>query len=243
MWRKVLYVIYQPYKWFVFLPFIVVNTLFFGVIAVLFSGIINQKIGSYLGGVVWSRLNSFFTPMFVRVLGKENIMPNTSYIVIPNHQSYYDIFVIYGWLGLDIKWVMKKELRKIPGIGFGSEKVGHIFIDRSNSRMALKSMQKAKEKLVNGTSVVIFPEGTRAKNGKLATFKRGAFKMALDLNLPILPLTINGTKNILPSNSTNLLPGKASLIIHEPIDINKFNEENLPDLMHLVREKISNALI
>jgi 1-acyl-sn-glycerol-3-phosphate acyltransferase len=227
----------------IFLPFIVTNTLFFGVIAVIFSSLINQKIGSYLGGVVWSRLNAFFTPMFVKVSGKENIKPETSYVVIPNHQSYYDIFVIYGWLGLDIKWVMKKELRKIPGIGFGSEKVGHIFIDRSNSRMALESLRKAREKLVKGTSVVIFPEGTRARNGQLANFKRGAFKMAMELNLPILPITINGTKSILPSNSTNLLPGRASLIIHEPIDIKKFSKENLPDLMQLVREKISNALI
>ena len=242
MLRKIIYIVYQPYKWFIFLPFLAINTLFFGIVAVIVSSLINQRIGSYFGGVVWSRLNSFFTPMFVKVTGKENIAENTSYIVIPNHQSYFDIFLIYGWLGLDIKWVMKKELRKIPGIGFGSEKVGHIFIDRSNHRKALESLKKAKEKLVNGTSVVIFPEGTRSKTGDMIPFKRGAFKLAIDLGLPILPVTVSGTINILPTNSVNLMPGCVRMMIHEPMDISAYNESNMQELMQKVKDKIQTGL-
>ena len=163
--NKILYLLYQPYKWLFFYPVCYCKYLVFGVIAVLVSTLVNQRIGSYFGGVIWSRLNGYLTPMFVKVTGKEHIDKRKSYVIISNHQSIYDIFLIYGWLGIDIKWVMKKELAKIPGVGFGSKKVGHIFLDRSNSRVALESLNEAKRKLVNGTSVVIFPEGTRSATG------------------------------------------------------------------------------
>jgi 1-acyl-sn-glycerol-3-phosphate acyltransferase len=240
--NKVLYLLYQPYKWLFFLPFVGVNTLFFGILAVLVSTLINQRIGSYFGGVIWSRINAIFTPMFVKVTGNENIDKGRSYVVISNHQSLYDIFVIYGWLGIDIKWIMKKELAKIPGIGFGSKKVGHIFLDRSNSRVALESLNEAKRKLVNGTSVVIFPEGTRSVTGQIGVFKKGAFKLALDLGLPILPLTIMGSKDILPTGTIDVKPGRVSMIIHEPIEIHDHNEESIKDLMTKARSIIASPI-
>jgi len=218
------------------------NTLFFGVAAVMLSSFVSQRVGSYFGGVIWSRIFAFFTPMIVSVEGRGNIRKNTSYVVISNHQSIYDIFLIYGWLGIDIKWVMKKEARKIPGVGFGSRKVGHIFLDRSNSRVALESLNEAKKRLVNGTSVVFFPEGTRSVSGELGIFKRGAFKIAIDLGLPLLPLTVTGTKEILPTGALNILPGKVKLIIHEPIDIKGYNEENIQELMRHAKEIIGSAL-
>ncbi|MBN2611188.1 MAG: 1-acyl-sn-glycerol-3-phosphate acyltransferase [Bacteroidales bacterium] len=242
MRRKLLFVLYQPYKWLFFAPFLALNTIFFGVMAVIVSTLINQRIGSYFGGVLWSRLNALFTPMLVKVEGKNHIEKNASYIVIANHQSYFDIFLIYGWLGLDIKWVMKKELAKIPGIGFGSKKVGHIFIDRSNTRAAMESLSEAKKKLVNGTSVVIFPEGTRSKTNNLLPFKRGAFKLALELNLPILPVTVLNTKNILPTGTINLMPGSVKMIIHKPINIQGYTELNMPELMQNVRSVIESGL-
>lgn len=240
--NKLLYILYQPYKWLFFIPFLLINTVIFGIIAVIVSTLINQRVGSYFGGVVWSRVNGFFTPMFVRVKGRENIVKNQSYVIISNHQSLYDIFVVYGWLGLDIKWVMKKELAKIPGIGFGSKKVGHIFLDRSNSRVALESLNNAKKKLVNGTSVVIFPEGTRSKTGVPGTFKKGAFKLALDLDLPLLPITILGTKNILPTGTVDLRPGRATMIIHKPINAGSYSEETMRDIMDESKRVISGPI-
>lgn len=240
--RKLLVVIYQPYKWLVFFPFLALNTLLFGAIAVLLSWLGNQRVGSYYGGVIWSRLNGLLTPMLVSVKGRENIDPKQSYVVVSNHQSAYDIFLIYGWLGIDIKWLMKKELRKIPGLGFGSEKVGHIFLDRSNSKRALESLNEAKRRLVNGTSVVIFPEGTRSRTGELGPFKRGAFKIAFDLKLPILPITVIGTSNILPTGSFNLLPGKVQLIIHKPINIAGVEEKDYERVVEDVRGVINEAL-
>jgi 1-acyl-sn-glycerol-3-phosphate acyltransferase len=240
--KKILYILYQPYKWLIFAPFLICNTLFFGVLAVVVSSLINQRIGSYFGGVIWSRVNSFFTPMIVSVTGRENIQKGSSYVIISNHRSYYDIFLIYGWLGIDIKWIMKKELAKIPGIGFGSKKVGHIFLDRSNSRIALESLNEAKRKLIGGTSVVIFPEGTRSSSPQVGTFKRGAFKLAMDLGLPILPVTLKGTERILPPGTLNLFPGKVHMIIHKPIDIRKYSEENMQELILHAKNIITSGL-
>lgn len=240
--RKIIYILYQPYKWLFFFPFIIFSTLFFGVLGVIIATFISQKAGGRFAGAIWARTNAIFTPIFVNISGKENIQKNTSYIIIPNHQSYYDIFLIYGWLGIDIKWVMKKELRKIPGLGIASEKIGHIFLDRSNNKEALESLNQAKQKLVNGSSIVIFPEGTRSATGEIQPFKRGAFKLAFDLGLPILPVTLIGTKDILPTNSLNLLPGKVSMVIHEPIDIKKYSEEDVRKLMTDVSAIISKPL-
>lgn len=240
--RQILWILYQPYKWLFYLPFFFINTLIFGIIAVLVATLVNQFWGSYWGGVVWSRLNASLVPMFVRVYGREHIQKNTSYIVLANHQSAFDIFLIYGWLGIDIKWVMKKELRKIPGLGFGAARVGHIFLDRSHSRAAVESLEEAKRKLVDGTSVVIFPEGTRSLDGRMKDFRRGAFKLALDLDRPILPVSIVGTRNILPHKTFNLFPGHVTMIIHPPISLQEMGETDMKSLMDTTRKIIEKEL-
>ena len=176
--KRLKFILYQPYKWLIFIPFLAVNTIIFGILAVLISVSINKKIGSFIGGAVWSRVNAFFTPVFVKVRGRENIHKGQSYVIVANHESAYDIFVLYGWLGIDFKWVMKKEIRKIPGIGFGSEAVGHIFIDRSSSKAAIETIEAAKERIKGGTSVVFFPEGTRSRTREMLPFKKGAFRFA-----------------------------------------------------------------
>lgn len=240
--NKLLYILYQPYKWLIFIPFFAINTLIFGIAAIIISLVINQKVGSYVCGALWSRLNGILTPISVKVIGKENINKKQSYVIVANHLSAYDIFVLYGWIGIDFKWVMKKEIRKIPGIGFGSEAVGHIFIDRSSSKAALETIKNARDKIKNGTSVAFFPEGTRSKTGKLSRFKKGAFHFAFDLNLPVLPVTITGTDNIIPTGTYDLRPGKAQLIIHKPIDIQNYSREQMQELVEDTREVIRGAL-
>ncbi len=241
MLRKIFNLLYQPYKWLILFPLGFSLTFIFGILAVLFTFLINQKIGSYIGGALWSRTIGFITPIFVKVEGRENIDPKQSYIITPNHQSMYDVFALYGWLGIDIKWVMKKELKKIPGLGMGSEKVGHIFLDRSNQRAAHKSIEEAKQKLQNGTSVVIFPEGTRNNGEELLPFKRGAFKLAVDLGLPILPITIKGSNKVLPGHSkTHILPGKIKIHIHKPVPVENYNHENIRELVEKIKSIIDN---
>ncbi len=241
--RRILYWLYQPYKWLFFAPFFILNSVLFGILAVVISILFSQRVGSLLGGVVWARLNSYLTPITVKVKGRENIKKGRSYVIIANHQSTYDIFVLYGWLGIDFKWVMKKEVRKIPGVGFGSEAIGHIFIDRSSTKAAIETIQKAKWKIKGGTSVLFFPEGTRSRIPQVLPFKKGAYRFAFDLNLPILPVTINGTRKIMPPGTFDIWPGKAEIVIHPPVDIKEYNLEKVNDLMDRTRNTIMSALV
>ncbi|GBC62587.1 1-acyl-sn-glycerol-3-phosphate acyltransferase [Desulfonema ishimotonii] len=236
--KKALRLLYQPYKFLFFLPFLVLSTVVFGAGAVLLCSIFDPRIPSYLCGSVWAKLNALMTPMLLKVTGRKNIDQKQSYVIVSNHQSQYDILALYGWMGVDFKWVMKQELRKIPALGIACEKLGHIYIDRSAPQAAISSIQAARQKVVNGTSVIFFPEGTRSRSGKIAPFKKGAFKMALDLQIPILPVTICGTRKILPPDTIDIFPGKTGLIIHKPVAIDGYDDDNITELMDRVRDII-----
>lgn len=238
---RLLRLLYQPYKYLVFAPLLGIFTFFLGILAITLAFTVGEKIAS-LCGVVWARLLVWITPMHLEVCGRENIDVNQSYVVVSNHQSQFDILALYGWLGVDFKWVMKMELRRVPILGIACEKLGHIYIDRSNTQAALNSINQAQKKITGGTSVLFFPEGSRSRDGKLKPFKKGAFRMALDLDVPILPVTINRTRNILPSDTADLFPGKASMIIHEPVSIKGYTDETLPELMEKVRSVIKSKL-
>ncbi len=240
--KPVLRLLYQPYKWLVVIPFLAVSTLILGTLAVAIATFIGPKVASLTCGVWWARLNSFVTPMLVSVRGKHHIDPRQSYVIIANHVSHYDIFVLYGWLGIDFKWVMKKELRNLPALGIACEKLGHIYIDRSHKKTAMASLKEAKKRIVNGTSIMIFPEGTRSLTGKMGPFKKGAFVMALELGIPILPITLLHTDKILPPRTMDLFPGRAIMVIHEPIDVSGYGPDSLEDLMTAAREVIQAGL-
>jgi len=240
--RHFLYLLYQPYKWLIVIPFLLLSTLFLGGVAIVIATTVSPKLASKTCGVWWSRFNSFMTPMFVSVRGRRHIDERQSYVIVSNHLSHYDIFVLYGWLGIDFKWVMKKELRNLPALGAACEKLGHIYIDRSNRETAIASLKEAKKRIVNGTSVLFFPEGTRSASGEMGQFKKGAFVMALDLGIPILPVTVLHTDKILPSRTLDLFPGRASMVVHEPIDVSGYGTERLGELMAATRQIIRTGL-
>ncbi len=228
---------YQIYKWLIFIPIFAVASIVFSLGAAILAILISPRVGS-LSGVMWAKTVAFFTPMRVKVYGKENIKKGQSYVIVANHQSAYDIFALYGFLGLDFRWIMKKELRHAFGIGPASAKVGHIFIDRSSPKAAYESIKEAKEKLVDGTSVVVFPEGTRSGSNTVRKFKSGAFKIAEELDLPILPVTIKDTHKVYGGGTFNVRPGRVSITINPSIDTLKY-KNNIKELM----EATKNALI
>ncbi len=239
---RFLHLLYQPYKWLVYLPLLALSTCFFvglGVVLIFLSG---DRMANRIAGVWWSHFNAFITPMRVTVIGRENIARDQSYIVCSNHQSSYDIFVLFGWLGIDLKWVIKKELKKYPVFGYATEKGGNIIIDRSNPKEAYESLERARQKIKGGTSIIMLPEGTRSRSGELGEFKRGAFVLARDLDLPILPVTITGTRKILPPKTLDLFPGRATMRIHAPVGIEKYDDDEIDRLMADVREIIRKGL-
>ncbi len=238
---KILLELYQIYKYLVFFPLVAVSTTVMGTAATLLAILVDKKIASVCG-IIWARFNSYITPMLVTVIGKEKIQTNKSYVIVANHQSQYDIFVIYGWMPVDFRWVMKIQLRDVPFLGYACYKIGHIYIDRSNPEAAKASINAARDRIKGGTSIMFFPEGTRSVDGGLLDFKKGAFKFALDMNLPVLPVTIVNTRNVLPAKSLKLFPGSAKLIIHDPIDISQHSEETIGEIMNTARKRIQQGL-
>ena len=203
--------------------------------------------------MLWARFNTRITPATVTVYGKEHITPGQSYVVVANHQSLFDIYAIYGYLGMDLRWVMKKELRNIPVFGYACEVMGQIIVDRKNPKAALAAIEAAKSQIKNGRSIIFFPEGTRSLDGQLQTFKAGAFKFATDMNLPILPVTIRGSRDILPSKTIRLQPGEMEVIVHPPIELTPLDpsdpdaasespRQQLKRLMRQSRDAIDSAL-
>lgn len=174
----------------------------------------------------WSR--SFFWLMFlpVSVDGTEHIQPGQSYVFVSNHQSMFDVWLIYGWLPVIFKWLMKAELRKVPFVGTGCKAAGHIFVDRRNAKAAMESLREVEKQLVNGVCTVIFPEGTRSLNGEVGRFKRGAFQIALELGLPVIPLSLTGCYEVLPKGKPFVHRHAVHMYIGEPIDLKQFNDPN-----------------
>ncbi|HLF55348.1 MAG TPA: lysophospholipid acyltransferase family protein, partial [Thermoanaerobaculia bacterium] len=135
---------------------------------------------------------------------------------------------------------IKEELRKVPFLGWGCAAIGHIFVDRSDGRRAIASLEAAKPDLVDGVSVVFFPEGTRSEDGRLARFKKGGFMMARQLALPILPISISGSWRILPKGCLAPRPGTLRVRIHPPIEVAQFAPGDA--LIPQVREVIASGL-
>jgi 1-acyl-sn-glycerol-3-phosphate acyltransferase len=236
---RLIILIYQPYKWLIFAPLLVLSTIFFVLLGCIVIPFSNDRVASRTAGVWWSRFVGYITPIFVTVTGREHIRENTSYMVVANHQSYYDITVLYGWLGLDIKWVMKQQLRKIPVFGFAGEMGGNIFIDRTSREALERTLEDSRKKIAEGTvSIIMLPEGTRSMTGELGEFKKGPFIIARELDLPILPVSIVGTNRILPAGTFKLFPGRVKMIIHDPVDIRAYKDKETDVLIKDVREII-----
>ena len=235
---KVLYILYQ---YLIGFPLIVLSTLFAAVFTIICFPWKNGKAPRAVQ-VFWSRSVIRLLLLPIKVTGRENVDPKQSYVFVANHQSFLDVFAIYGWLPNNFKWLMKKEIRRVPFVGTACAVAGHIFVDRSNPRAALQSMDKVKKELVDGISTVIFPEGTRTKTGEIGRFKQGAFKIAMDMELPVVPITLNGFYKAMPSGQPFANPySHLSLHIGKPIDISQFTDIN--DAMVHVREKVEQGVI
>ena len=235
---NILLAIYRP----IYTVFLGINTAVLGVIVILTS--VTDHTGDVVHyiGKFWSRMNLFLVGVKVNISGKGNIRNGSSYIVMSNHQSLFDVWSLIGYLPLQLRWVMKKELRKIPIFGLGCERMGHIFIDRSNPDKSHEELKVLKVKFSRGASVVFFPEGTRSPDGKLLPFKKGGFVMSLQTGVPILPVTVNGSRLLLPKDSTKFRPGTINIIIHEPITTEGYSYDTRDALMSHVKQVIESGL-
>ncbi|WP_245590148.1 lysophospholipid acyltransferase family protein [Desulfobulbus elongatus] len=159
----------------------------------------------------WGKILCRLAGVRVRVEGMTNIDPGQTYIFAGNHCSQYDIFSFQGYFPHDFRWIAKKELFRIPIFGQAMHRVGYIPIDRSHGRQAMKSLDEAARRIASGSSVLIFPEGTRSADGTLQEFKTGAVLLAIKAGVPIVPLGFDGSHEVLPKG--RLLPRSGEIVI------------------------------
>ncbi len=223
-------------------PLMLVVTTLTAIITILGSLVGAGRAMGYYPEVWWSRVMCWLAFVTVSVSGRENIDPKTSYVFVANHQGAYDIFTIFGWLGHNFRWMMKQELRKIPLVGLACEAAKQIYVDNSTPAKLRHTMKRAEGLLKGGMSVVVFPEGSRCWDGKVGRFKRGAYMLATEFNLPIVPLTIDGAFKVLPR--FKVLPhwGHIHLTIHKPI-FPPAEGYDLPMVMAQTREVIAAPLM
>ncbi len=187
--------------------------------------------------VIWSRSFPFWR---IRIDGRWQ-PGRGAYVVVANHQSFLDIFVLCN-IPHEMKWVAKKELFKIPMFGWGLRLAGDICLDRGDTASALKVMDQARRYLKNGMSVMIFPEGTRSEDGTLLPFKPGAFKLAVETGVPVLPIAVSGSANGMPKGGPWVRPTKVSVKILEPIPTAGLRGRDVRKLRDDVRDRIARAL-
>ncbi len=239
MRNKYLVWLYQPYKYLILIPLAIADTVIFTVLTWILSAFSARAAG--WAACCWAKVIHWLTPMPVKLVGCENIKKGQSYVIVANHQSAYDIILVYGSLPIDFRWIMKKELRSVPLLGFACEKCGHIFLDRTSARNAYRSIQRAKEILTGGTSVVIFPEGHRSGRPEMNEFKHGAFRMAFELGLPMLPVSIKDTCRVMPAGIDTLFPAHVQLTIHPSVDVNQY-EGRRDELIAHLQQVIASAV-
>jgi 1-acyl-sn-glycerol-3-phosphate acyltransferase len=192
----------------------------------------------------WSRGLLRIAKVNVLTVGREHITPGESYVVMSNHQSHFDIPVIFQALGIPMRMVAKKELFRIPVMGPAMRYSGFVEVDRARSTRAMRSLSAARERLnQDRTSVWIAPEGTRSTTGELGKFKRGGFHLAIDAGLRILPVVVDGSLRIHRAGETHVHKHQTvGVTIRPPIDAPGFGRARTEGLIEAVRATIVEAL-
>lgn len=235
---KILYGIYQ---WLILAPLFAVATIITSVVTVVGCLLGNSAYWGYWPPHYWSRFCCVLAGVRVKVTGGENIRKDKSYVFTANHQGAFDIWSIYGYLNHNFRWLMKKSLEKMPFAGWACVKSGQVFVDDSSIVGIRHTIEEAEDRLKDGMSVVIFPEGSRTWDGKMIPFKRGAFMLAAEFGLPVVPITIDGSFKAMPRFTFNIRPTRINITIHPPIFPGE-NGFNTKLLMKQCHEAIESSL-
>jgi 1-acyl-sn-glycerol-3-phosphate acyltransferase len=173
---------------------------------------------------VWSNLTLFILGVKVSVFGRENIPRIGGNVYIANHSSYLDILVLTAKVPDKVKMVYKSEMNKIPLLSWAMRAAGYVPIERTNLKSSLRSLERAAVKVKNGISMIIYPEGTRTRTGKIGEFKRGMFLLAEKAGTDIIPLSVTNTAALMPISSMKVKPGIVNIVIGKPMKYSKDKE-------------------
>lgn len=235
-------IIYRIYQLFIALPLLLAATVVAALLTIVGSMLGFSRTMGYWPGCIWARIFCWLCWVKVEVRCKEHIQQKRSYVFVANHQGAFDIFTIYGYLGHNFRWMMKKSLEKIPLVGYACRVAGNIYVDNSSPSAVRHTMQDAEQRLAGGMSVVVFPEGSRTRDGRMHGFRRGAFSLAVEFGLPVVPITIDGAFRVMPRSSFIPHYGKIIMTVHEPIFPAEGGKHELTDLMEDSARAIASAL-
>ena len=239
--------LYRTYQLLIALPLIAIYTVITSLIVIIGCSLGNGHFWGYYPGKWWAQFIIRILMLPVKVEGRENLVKGPSYVFVANHQGAFDIFLIYGFLCRNFKWMMKRQLRQMPFVGKACEAAHHIFVDKRGASKIRATYDSARQTLQGGMSLVVFPEGARTFTGHMGVFKRGAFMLADDIELPVVPLTINGSFDVMPRTRDMkwVIWHPLRLTIHKPIqpigkgadNIKYLEEESYKVVMSGLEEK------
>jgi 1-acyl-sn-glycerol-3-phosphate acyltransferase len=169
----------------------------------------------------------------VALSGRDHIEEGRPHVLMANHQGAFDIFALLAYLPVNFKWVAREEIFRIPILGWAMAAAGYISIDRKGRKKAMESVERAVAKIRDGASVLVFPEGTRSPDGEIHPFKRGGFTLAVKAGVPIIPISIRGSRNVLPRSSLRVRPGRIEIIVGKRV---RTDDRSLADRGSLMEE-------
>jgi len=188
---------------------------------------------------LWGKVALLANRVKVRLEGIEHLKGEGPYIFMSNHQGSFDIFALLGYLPFQFRWLAKKELFSIPFFGWVIAAAGYISIDREGSRKTVEAMNEAARKIQEGMSLIIFPEGSRSPDGSIQPFKKGGFTLAIKSKVPIIPISITGSREIMPKGKLTVTSGEIRIRIDHPIETQNYSLKDRKSLMEKVRQTIS----
>jgi len=219
----------------IWLFFGVINTLIwalFGIFLSLFSP--SGRIVHFYCAVPWAKVMLWANGVRVEIHGLDPIDKDKPYVYIPNHLSFFDIFALLAYLPVDFKFIFKEEIMRVPILGWAMRRAGYISISRSSPAKARRTFEKAIDMIRNGTSLVVFAEGTRSEDGHLQPLKRGAFQLALSSGSPIVPVAIKGSNKVMPKGAFKLKKGFITIQLGTPISTVNYERKTMPELIERV---------
>jgi 1-acyl-sn-glycerol-3-phosphate acyltransferase len=204
-WRTVFYLI----------PAVTIYTIVLGTISLLST--LFDRTGNFAHGCArtWARLILKTTGVRVRVTGLEHLQPDRSYVFAANHQSIYDIPILFSSIPAQLRIVAKESLGRIPFMGWHLQRAGHLLVDRHKPGADI--VRKMRRLVGESSSLIVFPEGTRSIDGSLGRFKKGPFLVAIDAGLPVVPVSLAGSRHVMKKGRLTVCPGEVELTVHEPL--------------------------
>jgi 1-acyl-sn-glycerol-3-phosphate acyltransferase len=231
-----------PFHWwrtvFFLIPSIAIYTIVLGTMSIASSLFERNGHFAHWCARTWSRLILATTGVRVDVTGLERLEPGRTYVFVSNHQSIYDIPILFWSLPYQLRIIAKESLGRFPFLGWHLRRTGHMLVDRRRPDRA-RIFDWASRLTSDGLSLIVFPEGTRSRDGHVARFKGGSFLLALQAGLPVVPLSIIGSRHVMLKGRLATYPGAVRLVVHDPIDTRELSGLDPKEFGERVRRVIA----